>query len=333
MRAAATNHPLHAFVPDGKRVFVEEFVRVDLDHGPSITFQARAGESTQAGTGQRSVSNGTTFVRTSGGIVPFAYVPMGVDENPALSEAMRLNEVAVDQARDAITLSNVAILALPMVVSLVPVAFIADLNTCATLLYVVFTDLLAVLPFLIKGVELVYTGSAQRGETVAYHIGSPELGLLEVWSVACQGDSSFQALGIAFICVAVGTMIVGLVLELVAANVMRRKRRRLASQKLEKGEALGPFGDALLVENVEEYEVWSEREEVNSRWARFVDRSQWGTGPWRREGAKDRGVFKHKGQLKEHEEKKKSEVVGEYWSAEKFYMVKQQYEEEEFGWG
>lgn len=242
VRAAVTNRAVEAYIPEGQRAFVEEFVRNDL--GPALELQREKwGE-------EDTILNGSTVLTVAGGKAAFGSVPMGVDENPALVEAMRLNEGVVDQAQDAITPSNVAILALPMAMSLIPVAFVADLNTCVTLLYIVLTDLLSCLPFLIKGIELVYTGSARRGETVAYHIGTPQLGLLEVWSVSCHGDSSFRVLGIAFLCVAVVAMSLGLVLEVVAARVMRNRRRRRRGRKLRRGESIGIFGDALLVESM-----------------------------------------------------------------------------------
>lgn len=239
IRAAVTNQAVDGFVADGQRVFVEEFVRQNLK--PALQLQREKwGE-------EGTLLNGTTMLTLTGGKAEFGSVPMGVDENPAIKEALRLNEGAVDQAQDAITPSNIAILALPMAMSLIPVAFVADLNTCATLLYILLTDILSCLPFLIKGVELVHTGSARRGETVAYHIGTPALGLLEVWSASCHGDSSFRVLGLTFICVAV--LAIGLLFEIVAAHVMRNRRRRRRGRKLRRGESIGPFGDALLVES------------------------------------------------------------------------------------
>lgn len=300
VRAAATNHAARTFVPDGERAFVEEFVPRDLrDAALSVRRESWPDGGAEA--------NGSTTLRVAGGVAPFAFVPMGVDENPALKEAMRLNEVAVDQATDAITPSNVAILALPMAMSLIPVAFVADLNSCATLLYIVFTDLLASLPFLIKGVELLHTGSARRGETVAFHMGTAELGLLEVWAVECQGDRSFRSLGPAFICVAVAAMGTGLVLELFASRVISQRRRKLAEGRLGEGETVGPFGEALLFEDEYYEEEWAEKGSAEKGsagepWIRFVDRCGW-TGP---AGERDGGRCKDEEYL-----------GGEYADAEK----------------
>lgn len=65
----------------------------------------------------------------------------------------------VNQPEDALIPSTLSILEVPVVLTFVPLPFIEEINDCAILLYVTFTDLLLVLPLLIKGDQLYMTGS------------------------------------------------------------------------------------------------------------------------------------------------------------------------------
>lgn len=58
---------------------------------------------------------------------------MPIVDSPALITALDDSELNADQAVDAITPSNVAILALPMVLNVIPVALIADVSSCKIL--------------------------------------------------------------------------------------------------------------------------------------------------------------------------------------------------------
>lgn len=228
-RAALTNRDVDAFMPDFGRQTVVEYVKEDFS---TSIYMIHPNE-------QDVNINATTLLTKWSGKAGLSSVgTMTFEDNPAAAEALRLNEIAIDQAEDAITPSNIAILALPMVMSLIPVAFLADLNTCATLWYIIFTDVFSALPFMIKGIELVQTARVKRGEVVTYHIGNAEIGAAEIWAAECNGEDSFRVLGIIFVTLAITAIVVGVVLEVLASKVMRTRR-------VEKGHyAEGPFGMA-----------------------------------------------------------------------------------------
>lgn len=233
MRAGMTNNPVDAFVADYTRQTIDEYIPKDFSDPMRLLHVKYLNKDDL-------IENGTTLINRFSGTVALASVSnMVFDENPALVEALRLNALAVDQAEDAVTPSNIAILALPMVMSLIPVAFLADLNTCAMLWYIVFTDVFSALPFLIKGIELFDSTTIKRGEAVAYHIGNKTLGQMEVWAAECRGEDSFRVLGIIFICIALFSITFGVLLEIVAAIIMRRRRIT------KRHEASGPFGKAI----------------------------------------------------------------------------------------
>lgn len=231
MRAVVTNFQADAFLPDFQRMYIEEFVRLDsapihmvhpLYTQPDDNLPDRSTDNSS----NTVLVNTSTILIQRYGKAAFASVPMTFDECPALVEALRLNELAVDQARDAITPSNVAILALPMVMSLLPLSLLAELNTLASLLFIVFTDIFSVLPFLIKGVELLQSGTIQRSDLVAYHVGNPEFGIMEVWAAQCSGKGNFRALGILFISISVTVMALGMALEVLAWLCIKNRERK-----------------------------------------------------------------------------------------------------------
>ena len=238
LSAFATNEPVNAFLEDSKRQYIQESIAEDFQSSLPLCQPEYGTHLLNDLTGVKNIS-ATTLLTTLGGKATLAaHGDMDFDTNPAILEAMRLNEIAVDQAEDAITPSNIAILALPMAMSLIPVAFLADLNTCATLWYIIFTDIFSALPFLIKGVELFQSAKVRRGEMVAFHIGDSTAGELEVWAAECSGDESFRTLGIVFITIAVMAIVIGVLLELFAGMLMRRRRNSAGR------EAEGPFGMA-----------------------------------------------------------------------------------------
>lgn len=261
MRAGVTNKPVDAFVPDYQRQFVDEFIPRDWSD-PLRMPQVKYGGG--------EIQNASTVLSRFGGIPGLASVSVMVfDENPALTEALRLHAIAVDQAEDAVTISNIAILALPMVMTLFPVAFLVDLNTCAMLYYIIFTDVFAALPFLIKGVELVDSATSERGEAVAYHIGNETLGQMEVWAAECRGEDNFRVLGIIFICVAIFAIVGGVLLEVVAAAIMQKRR---ADNKFN---ATGPFGKALFESTAFSALGSANEEEWETRLSADLEEGRW----------------------------------------------------------
>lgn len=241
IRAALTNSPIEAFEAALQRHFIEEYVKTDWSSSLPLCHPAYERRQPEGSCKKKDIVSevGTTILTTEDGKGRISmHIDMELEDNPAVIEALRLNEIAVDQAEDSITPSNIALLALPMVMSLVPVAFLADLNTWATISYIIFTDVFSALPFLIKGVELLQTAEVRRSEMVGYHAGNKELGEIEIWVAECRGQQSFHVLGIIFIVIGVLSTVIGVSIELIAHCVMSRRRQQLGR------DAEGPFGKA-----------------------------------------------------------------------------------------
>lgn len=236
LRLGITNHDVNDIRSSKERLILDEFVRADM----KATLNSPFNESGSGG--QKIVRNATTVCRTSRGRAPWSIVEMSIDENHAMMEGLRLVELEVNQAEDALTPSNLAILALPIVLTFVPLAFIAEVNDCATLLYMTFTDLFSVLPLLIKGVELYMTGSNRQSDMAAFHVGNKTFGWLELWSVQCAGSSKFAVAGVILMAVSISAVFVGLLIEYTAWCVMK-KRRKMGNGGKDYGKMKGPFGD------------------------------------------------------------------------------------------
>ncbi|CAN8074650.1 unnamed protein product [Agarophyton chilense] len=239
VHTAVTNHPVHHYVPDLQRAILSEFV--------DRRFQTLKMVHPRWSDSQNELAS--TIVQQSEGRAEFASVRMSAEQNTALADALKHNHVIIDLARDAIVPSNIAILALPMIMTLVPVAFVGELSTLATLLYVVLTDLLSTIPFVIKGFELYNSARINRNEMVAYHVGTKENGKIELWVARCTGSDGFQRVGIGFLVFALCTTALGLLLEVYAWNKMRKKRLQSQTQGHPTGayspheRPQGPFGE------------------------------------------------------------------------------------------
>ncbi|CAN8074646.1 unnamed protein product [Agarophyton chilense] len=235
MRVAVTNRPVDDFVLDYDRQVIEEWVKEDFQDSLNMTHPREV----------RSVDNESDFEvsttlleKWSGRAGLASHGSMSMDDNPAIDEALRQNSVAIDLAVDAVAVSNIAILILPLTMNLIPVAFLAELNTLAMLAYIMFTDVFSTLPFLVKGVELIRAVDLERHETVAYYVGDKKFGEIEVWNASCRGEGKFHAIGVSFVVIAVVAIVLGVFLEGFAGFVMRRRRRKEGSA------AEGPFGRA-----------------------------------------------------------------------------------------
>lgn len=233
LRAALTNRPIRVYAPDWDRQILQEWVANSYEQSltalqPSLT--------------TLQLENTTTFLTMWSGFGSTIQQDDFEDPNSPIAQAFSQNLVDVDLASDAITPSNIAILALPLVMNLVPIAFIADLNTFAMLSYVLVTDLFSTVPFLIKGVELIRSSRPREPVVFSFFAGNETIGEMQAWAVDCRGQERFRAIGIAFVVVAVAALIIGLLLELWANKFMTRLRANQG--RLEK--VPGPFGSVAM---------------------------------------------------------------------------------------
>lgn len=229
LSASVTNRPLHIFMPKGERHVLQEWV-ADT-YGPSMT-------TLQYNLETERLENSTTFLTMwSGYGLTLAETDFD-DPNSPVAQAFAQNLVAVDLAGDAITPSNIAILTLPLAMNLIPIAFIADMNTWAMLTYVLVTDLFSIVPFLIKGIELIRSAEPRQPVVFTFFAGNDTLAEMQAWAVECRGKEQFRYIGVTFVVIAVAALMLGLWLEVIANRYMARQRFDRGMQE----KVPGPFG-------------------------------------------------------------------------------------------
>lgn len=239
VQARVTNFPTINFVPTHKRLFYEEWVPEDFCCPLTMyskDFALNATDDNFFETGEFEPYR-VLSVTGSGPADLSAFYRMDFDDNRPLSRALLANALAVDQALDAVRPSNIAILALPMAMSFIPVAVIADVNDFAAFIFIIFTDFFSAIPFIIKGLELLDTGTKVQRDAETLIVGSGDLQVAESWVVACQPVPTYKRDGIIFIVIGLAVMCSGFFLEYVARRYMRKR--------IMQGEIPRPLGPAL----------------------------------------------------------------------------------------
>ncbi|PXF48857.1 hypothetical protein BWQ96_01413 [Gracilariopsis chorda] len=230
LRAVMTNHHVNKYVEDRKRQFVNEWIRDDYSESIKVIHPNHVDKQLMEGTTLLTEWGARAWISWHG--------EMQDDDNPAIRKATEQNTIEIDLAEDSIVPSNVALLALPMFMSLIPVAFVAELGALGTVLYVIFTDVVAVIPFLIKGIELLST-TQSHNSLVAYYAGDEKLADLQVWVAECRGTAKFKYIGLAFVIIALAAIVTGVLLEVQAMKYMQKRR---GNSELP---VAGPFGRAM----------------------------------------------------------------------------------------
>ena len=223
-----TSHPKEWQLPNFGRNKMNEYSRVDrgqlndtlkmrMPVRDTVPLVHRSDTTTMLET-WRSRANPSEF-----GIHP-------VETNIAVQDSLERMEVSVQQVEDATTPSNIAIIALPLVLTLAPIAFFADVGTNFFFAYMLLSDILTSVPMAIKGVELVLIGTSVY-RSVAIRITSPspykdlDAAAAEIWAAECKTANSVKYMGIAFIVTSIVFLIIGVSLEFVALHYSRKMRK------------------------------------------------------------------------------------------------------------
>ncbi len=175
--------------------------------------------------------NGSATIATWGGRPSWSHFSSRrIEENPAIVEALYRGEHEKELVEDSDTVSNLAILLLPAVLALVPLALFHDVGLSLTYVYILVTDVVSVLPVAIKGTELLWYGSKKHYATVSYLYGAEtakDIAVAETWVASCGMKEFVQEQGIGLLTTALCAMIVGIVLEFITRwEVSKHKKRR-----------------------------------------------------------------------------------------------------------
>lgn len=154
---------------DKRRFYLNEWIGVDSENSfvDPIAMKLRPWDGSD-GEGDIKLSedpkkNGSNFAnsfeRWGGRVGLSAIHNLPGDDSPALKLALEKSDVPAGQAEDALTASNIGILALPMALNVIPIALVADVSSVGLFAYTVMTDILTTIPFIIKGKSKLFSSS------------------------------------------------------------------------------------------------------------------------------------------------------------------------------
>lgn len=218
-----------------KRQTIAEYHHVlpnhSLDNALQMTLNIRPRDGDDSP--HKQEGNATTILLTGSGVrQPSHFAPMLMSDIPAVKDAMDIIAISIQQANDALTPSSIAILILPLILNLFPsILFMHLSGSRSTLIYVMLTDVMTVIPLAIKGIELIVIGQS-TAYSASGRISSPVNGTFgisagaEIWGARCRPLDDFILIGSIFVSASILSLIVGIGLEVVCQNCMARRKER-----------------------------------------------------------------------------------------------------------
>lgn len=231
-----TNRPQDEWLPSGERHYMVENMRVEGNRLVAALMTLPLNPVT--GTEHEVETKSTTVLSRWGGAVePSQFFPDLITDNSALEDALDEGQHFLQQVEDATTGSNIAILALPMVLSVIPFGLVTDITQKRMLVYALLSDIVTALPMFIKGVELVEI-SGRRFTSTVTRIGDMNVAenmtvVSEIWGASCGSDDNVATTGVSFIVLALLSMIAGIVLEVYVRTRQGSRNRKVGEYNVE----------------------------------------------------------------------------------------------------
>lgn len=161
---------------------------------------------------------------------------LALEENPGIQAAIQKGEHQKELVEDSDTISNDALVLLPTLLALVPIGLFQDVSLSLTVLYIIATDVISVMPLLIKGIELIVYGSNKHYATVSHIYGSEnatDLAVAETWSAVCSMRSFVRKKGLILVCISVSAICSGIFLEFLTRYLANKYKREIITPLIE----------------------------------------------------------------------------------------------------
>lgn len=217
-----TNSPPSTDKSDWDRQFVNEFVGVDADRDfiDSLSQNLRRFKAPHD---SNRTKFATSFELWGGRVGLSAIFNMVIEDVPALIQSLDSSSLDANQAIDATTTSNIAILALPMALNVIPVSLLSDISALGIIAYTIISDVLTTVPFIIKGFELLAMSYRRHLFEETWFTGRKhdKWIIAETWASQCR-LRRVRRLGISFILVGFAILVIGVLLE-IWAHRLRKK--------------------------------------------------------------------------------------------------------------
>ncbi len=176
---------------------------------------------------------GTSVPYESGAAQPYSiFTKWNFEQIPGvygMMDKFRDRKSHLNNVVDELSPSNIAILCLPLLMAIPPISLSEQFSSAATAWYVFATDILAALPLLIKGIELViaHPRSTVRMYSTLSMIGH-KYGVFERWYLECRPPVGITGtLGIVLISIALWFMIASSYSEFAFWRALQYRQGRL----------------------------------------------------------------------------------------------------------
>lgn len=243
LQNAGTNAPIQESQADYRRQYLS-IINTLILNGSSVTMEGVNIPLTIRGeTGNMEHSK---WAGTAG----LSLANPSYDNGQTTASLRERNSRSVDALRDTLLPSNIAILALPMAGNLVPSSALRLTTWKSLVFFIILTDFLTTLPFIIKGVELVVQARKVAATTLVFHMGRPgDVQYVDVFSQSCSLQTSSFAAGWVFISFGVGLLLLGTCLDIGThkRDSVKRMKRRLSS-RLRKSQSMSALQEELDLE-------------------------------------------------------------------------------------
>lgn len=237
------NFPRGEFYPVGTRQSLIEYAAVE--NGKLGNNYRMRLPLVELKNGEREWRNdSTTLIRAVrfGPLRKAAFTSMSFPNNPSIMGALSKADLFLQQAANTLLPSSIAILFFPLGLNLVPLSLFSYVSTLQMLFYILMTDVLTVLPLAIKGVELINIHRTKYRAVVVrmtsdYDLNGrpPQVVGSESWATQCETKGNLGRVGIAFLTIALATLVVGVAVEYSAFSYVRAKRRKIEAISSDSG--------------------------------------------------------------------------------------------------
>lgn len=143
----------------------------------------------------------------------------------ALGETARQKELLQDSGEP----SNIAVLILPGLLALFPIGLFQEANINTIFLYSVVTDVVSVLPILIKSGELIYYGRKDYyGMHTQYHgvLDGDHTAVAQIYPAKCNFKPWISRLGFILLAIGLGLMLLGISFEILSMRAVKKKKNK-----------------------------------------------------------------------------------------------------------
>lgn len=223
-----TNEPVNRYMRDGRETFL---AAIEMDQNANLLRTLEV--STPNCSIKNARVNGTALLDTFQGRPSTSHFYfLSLENNPAIIAALQKGQHQKELVEDFNTRSNDALVFLPALLALVPIGLFQDISLSFMVLYIVATDIISVLPLLIKGWELIDYGSDSNYATVSHFYGGSteyDLAVAETWCAKCFMKPGIKRKGIWLVCAAVAFIVLGIVFELVTRFFLDIYKKELVS--------------------------------------------------------------------------------------------------------